>query len=403
MSYGQSSGPSSGGGGYGKSSGGGSYNPVSAPDNNQPTGSAPATGGSYGKSSPGTGGSYGAAPDSLAASSIGGPAGANFFTGVANNAPGGAYGATQQATDQLMSAGQPIGYSPPVSGAAGRAAMGDTVAQNAVGLANLGNQLGMSIGVPGSQYGPGGQAIGAAMSPQNLYNQYASTLFGQPSANSVENTIAAQRMGAGQALSAAGSTAIPQLSPEQNQSIAAQTALFQNQPSPQDAYNSYSNVLFGRPELSYTSYPDSTQIPTLSDEQNKMIAAQTAMFNSQIEPSPALRGPKVGYGEDFNLPLEQQSSADQINQYPQPAITPFQPPAPTPAPFAGVSTAPATVRPQPAVAPRTVAAPRPAPRPVAVKPVAKPPVTPKPAPFKPVLTRPGVQPVLRTAPRPPSR
>jgi len=81
----------SGGGSYGKSSGGGSSNPAPMVAN-QPAGSAPATGGT-GKTAVGQSpfqGSYGASPDSLAAASIGNDQGANFFTGVANNEPGGA-------------------------------------------------------------------------------------------------------------------------------------------------------------------------------------------------------------------------------------------------------------------------------------------------------------------------
>jgi hypothetical protein len=61
---------------------------------------------------------YGASPDSLAAASIGSAQGPNFFTGVANNAPGGAYGATQQATDQANSANQLIQPGQPGIGSA---------------------------------------------------------------------------------------------------------------------------------------------------------------------------------------------------------------------------------------------------------------------------------------------
>jgi len=302
---------SSGGGSYGKSSGGGSSNPA-PPVSTLSTGSAPATGavGSPGKSvSNESPFNYGASPDSLAANAVGTPDGANFFTGVANNAPGGAYGATQQATDRMNSATQ---------------------------LQQMGGPLG-STGAQALQTGMAG--LQSASGPQDLYNQYASTLFGQPAA-----------------------TVAPGVTP--NPQPPATVADL----TPQNLYNQYASTLFGQPANGYTPNFAGTQ-GGLSPEQTALMAAQTGLFNSNIGP------------------------------------------ATTPAPFNGVSTAPATVRPQPPAAPApapVVRAPAPVARPAPVvrapAPVARPaPVAVKPSPFKPVLTRPGVQPALRTAPRPPSR
>ena len=219
MSYGYSSSGSGGGGGSGKSSGGGgSYNPTGPTNLNglggssgsyQPTGSAPATGGSYGKSPGGQNLPFGGTginiPQSAAAdAALGGDNGANFFSGIANNAPGGAYGATQQATDQANSA-------------------------------NQSQQMGGPLGNTGAQTLQSGQAgIASAMSPQDAYNSYQNVLQGTPAAAYTPNF-------------AGTPGGMPANSDQQNQMIAAQTGLFQNQLTPQDAYNSYSNMLYGQP------------------------------------------------------------------------------------------------------------------------------------------------------------
>ena len=240
---------------------------------------------SGGKSSqsPATAGSFGAAPDSMANMAIGGYQGPNFFSGIANNAPGGA-------------------YTPP-----------NQVAQT--------QQSQM-------------QSQQAAPDSGKTFQPLEQRSFADQMNNSVQDY---HLPGYGQ----------PQIGPGQEMNLPLEQRSFADQ---------------------INQYP------------------QPEITNFQPEP---VTGPgfKVGYGEEMNLPLEQRSFADQINQYPQPAV------APAPAPAAKLPAL--SPKPAPKPAPRPVA--KPSPFKTAAKPVAKP------APFKPVLTRPGVQPILRTALKPPGR
>jgi len=377
------------------------------------------SGGSYGKSSGGLGGSYGAAPGSMAA--IGTPGGPNFFTGVANNNPGGAYGATQQATDQANSANQLMQSTPGALGNNGAQAL----------------QTGMAGLQSASAAQPEQFTLAPMWSRAGLDGKSYFNGIGLTPENDPNNPANAQRA---QDFFTGGRPYYGAVPLDGNQS-------WWTDPSKLNAYNDYQSAINARSGSVVRGHMDPQTNAFIGDTPEDTTGYQQNVDANNLRPSwltdnledqyRQYQNPDAIFGRATPVGGLQQPGPN--GQYMNSDGTPFldrahsgleginweaftrnleqnyQPPAPAPAPapapFTGVSTAPPVARPQPrpapAVTPKPVAklpapAPRPAPKPVTVKPVARP-VGVTPAPFKPVLTRPGVQPLLRTAPKPPGR
>ena len=335
--------------------------------------------------SPGQSGSFGAAPASMANMAIGGYQGPNFFSGIANNAPGGAYtppnqvAQTQQSQMQSQQAGPDQGGLSPEQNQMAqtyRDFMGgsnDLYNQDTAGWNQVNNIAAQNMTGGNSVYGPRHSVYGPSH-----------PVYGQPN-HLVGSALQAAEAG---------------LAPEQQQLMDAQTGFFQDSIAP--AYRAM--MTGGMPSASANT-------------------VENAIANQRMASAETLnRMGTQGIGGDSAVPLEQRSFADQINQYPQPELRvdggPYEQPGPgvvnseelqlvLPGGINGMRPTPVgrplTPAKLPALAPR--AAPKQSPfksvaKPVTVKPPVKP--APKPA-VKPVTTRPTVQPVLRTAPRPPSR
>ena len=340
--------------------------------------------------SPGQSGSFGAAPASMANMAIGGYQGPNFFSGIANNAPGGAYTPPNQVAQTQQSQMQSQQAGP--------------------------NQGGLSAPPAYSPYNmnmatPEFNAPFLAKEQQQAMDAQTAMFTGQqPGMGAMEMTPdfeAYQNFFKARYNPATGSDQLPgqweAMTPEQkasyNQSqlpggnATARDPLFAGMPD--DMYN---NMMEFNKRTGPSGFITMDVKPwdRWMGEQRQQQQQDPGFQNFLMEPPPP--APPVGQPEGIPMPIDRTPAPP-----PAPVI---QPPVPTP--VAKPAAKPAAKL--PALAPR--AAPGPAPRPVArpspfkpvAKPVAKPVFRPAPkSPVRPVTTRPGVQPALRTALKPPTR